>query len=533
MKKLHSLTNRYYSCLVLNLNKSAWTNTIKNTFVFCLALLLNVGVINSQTDIALNGGFETSDFTDWTQFPNGTQTVITTNPSEGMYCAELNNTTPASASIIKNANVGIGVAVGGQDVTISFDARGAFNAGGVAFAELFSEISGGGVSKSELLSGAPLSMNADPNIWTPFSFSTTLGPDVSGGVTLQLTATTGGDISSSAQVFYDNVKITLGSAPAAQEITVKVDVSEQAPVAGVNIAWWNGSGFDEYAASDEGGGVWSYVMTSSAPANLSTGVLRTYKWRIYYSGGGDAFENMQLLPGGGGLEHDIFQDVPANEPINTDYANYLDRGVMPDGSDWTAKTYYFNSFRQPGVSYTDLVVNESAGKNIVMDYNVNGWDPFHGPGTVDNGDGTYTAKVRSSVGFQYLWNDLTTLGQEDLLTCTNDGVTIDTDNSTYANRIHAAGVAEIDFFNTCPSTAGIDDVNSTSFSTYPNPSKDSWTVKTKNINISIIEVYDISGKSVLSLTPNNTEAKIDATTLAKGLYFAKINGSNTLKLIKN
>ncbi|WP_242092426.1 T9SS type A sorting domain-containing protein [Aestuariivivens sediminicola] len=174
-----------------------------------LFTLLTISLGYSQTDIAVNGGFETNDFTGWTQFTNGTQGITDINPSEGTYCAELNNNVPASASLIKNANVGIGTAVGDQEVTITFDARGTTADGGVAFAELFSEIDGGGVSKSEILGGGPLALDPDSNVWKNFSFTTTLGSDVSGGVTLQLSATTGGAGTSSAHLFYDNVKITL------------------------------------------------------------------------------------------------------------------------------------------------------------------------------------------------------------------------------------------------------------------------------------------------------------------------------------
>ena len=194
-------------------NLHSFSANYQSIFIFCFALLLNVGVINSQTEIAINGGFETGDFTGWTQFANGTQTIITTNPSEGTYCAELNNTVAQSASLIKNANIGIGTVTASEEVTIKFDARGTLADGGVAFAEFFSELTGGGVSSSVILGGGPLALNADPNVWTSFSFTTTTGPDVSGGVTLQLTATTGGAPSSIAQMFYDKVSVittTLG-----------------------------------------------------------------------------------------------------------------------------------------------------------------------------------------------------------------------------------------------------------------------------------------------------------------------------------
>ncbi|WP_084708755.1 T9SS type A sorting domain-containing protein [Siansivirga zeaxanthinifaciens] len=70
---------------------------------------------------------------------------------------------------------------------------------------------------------------------------------------------------------------------------------------------------------------------------------------------------------------------------------------------------------------------------------------------------------------------------------------------------------------------------------YPNPAQDSWTVKTQNIKMSSIEVFDILGKNVISLKPETTEATINASQLKSGLYFAKINtanGSNSLKLVK-
>lgn len=166
-------------------------------------------------DVAVNGGFETGDFTGWTQFPSGTQEVGGFDPTEGASAARLFNDVPASASLIKNANVGIGVVNPGDPIEISFDARGALNNGGVAFAEFFSELDGGGTSASEILGGGPLAINPDPAVWTSFVFNTVAGPDVSGGITLQLTATTGGAEGSSADMYYDNIKINVVPVPAA------------------------------------------------------------------------------------------------------------------------------------------------------------------------------------------------------------------------------------------------------------------------------------------------------------------------------
>ena len=56
-------------------------------------------------------------------------------------------------------------------------------------------------------------LNINPNTWTHFSFTTSAGPNVSGGVTLQLTATTGAVIGSVAQVSYDNASVTVEREP--------------------------------------------------------------------------------------------------------------------------------------------------------------------------------------------------------------------------------------------------------------------------------------------------------------------------------
>jgi hypothetical protein len=70
--------------------------------------------------------------------------------------------------------------------------------------ELFSELSGGGTSKSELLLVNPTGTTG----WQTFAFDAILGSDVSGGITLQLKAACGAVAGCTSEAYFDNVSVT-------------------------------------------------------------------------------------------------------------------------------------------------------------------------------------------------------------------------------------------------------------------------------------------------------------------------------------
>ena len=187
-------------------------NTLKTTVA--AAMLICTGAAQAAVqDIAVNGGFETGDFTGWQEFPNGgTQAVVT--PGNGStYAANLgvpirSQTDPAIDNLLKNANLQAGNLTPGASITVTFDMSGSLSgAGGVVFAELFSEFSGGGAT-GEILGGVPIFPAGGPTGWTPYSFTTNLGADVSGGVTLQLKASCGPVEGCGVDAYFDNVTIT-------------------------------------------------------------------------------------------------------------------------------------------------------------------------------------------------------------------------------------------------------------------------------------------------------------------------------------
>lgn len=83
--------------------------------------------------------------------------------------------------------------------------------------------------------------------------------------------------------------------------------------------------------------------------------------------------------------------------------------------------------------------------------------------------------------------------------------------------------------------AGVEDSQLIEFDTYPNPTRDSWTIKTKSKEMISVQVFDVLGKSVLSILPNSSKITVNGYSLKSGLYFARIQtaeGNSTVKLIK-
>ena len=184
-------------------------NKKSTKLVAAMGITLFAGVAQAAyQDIAVNGGFETGDFTGWAQFPGSLgpagQTIITPGNASS-FAANLNEPNPA-ANIIKQANLRAGDWTAGQDIDISLDYRGSAGIGGILFIELFFEKEGGGVEAgSGIIGTIP---NPDPNNWTTFNFSGVVGPDgAPGGVTLQLNAACGADGGCFSDFDIDNVQI--------------------------------------------------------------------------------------------------------------------------------------------------------------------------------------------------------------------------------------------------------------------------------------------------------------------------------------
>jgi len=75
----------------------------------------------------------------------------------------------------------------------------------------------------------------------------------------------------------------------------------------------------------------------------------------------------------------------------------------------------------------------------------------------------------------------------------------------------------------------------TDFKVFPNPTQENWIVRSESDNIKTIKIFNILGKTVLAISPNSKEVKINASQLTSGLYLAKIiteKGAGSIKLVK-
>jgi hypothetical protein len=170
-------------------------------------------------ELTINGDFETGDTSGWTSFAtqnNGSFAATMDQAKGGSWSGNLVAHVamagdPISFPLVKQANLGGGIIQPNSALEISLDVFGSLTgSGGVLFAEVISEQSGGGTSKTEILSGGPL-LPVAPKDWTAgwvsYTFSTTVGSNVSGGVTLLLKADCGANPNCTVNVYIDNVSV--------------------------------------------------------------------------------------------------------------------------------------------------------------------------------------------------------------------------------------------------------------------------------------------------------------------------------------
>jgi len=113
-----------------------------------------------------------------------------------------------------------------------------------------------------------------------------------------------------------------------------------------------------------------------------------------------------------------------------------------------------------------------------------------------------------------------------------------TDMHQYIFRGTDGGIGTIyvdNIYYTSESNLSLKDFDLSSFKVHPNPTKSRWNIETSNQIMSSVNVFNVLGKRVMTLSPNSNTVSIDGYDLKAGLYFAQIetaNGLSSLKLVK-
>ncbi|MEP3837421.1 MAG: T9SS type A sorting domain-containing protein [Algibacter sp.] len=103
-------------------------------------------------------------------------------------------------------------------------------------------------------------------------------------------------------------------------------------------------------------------------------------------------------------------------------------------------------------------------------------------------------------------------------------------------KVEGNGTVFLDNLYFSKANLSVNDLSTSSFKLFPNPSQQNWNIESQKGQIQSITVYNVVGKQVLAFTPNASKAIVNGSVLTPGLYFVIIkteSGIGNIKLIKN
>lgn len=95
-------------------------------------------------------------------------------------------------------------------------------------------------------------------------------------------------------------------------------------------------------------------------------------------------------------------------------------------------------------------------------------------------------------------------------------------------ELYVAGIASGTIYKVIDSSLGTSDFEKNGFLLYPNPAKDSFTIKSLEGNLATkIELFDVTGKLLLTKKMNNNPENVVSTSLiSKGVYIISVETTN-------
>lgn len=234
---------------------------------------------------------------------------------------------------------------------------------------------------------------------------------------------------------------------------------------------------------------------------------------------------------------------------NTDLDNWLTGSEQPGStSDGTyngaTKTRGFkisNSTRRlyqkiavtPGIVYTFSIDSRSEAENIPSEVFILNTEIANETG-LTSGSTTVDAYSNITTDFN------ASTGSETENTFTNTTFNFTASGSfvvIYVRALLANSATTETFYDNVklfdPTTASVKDVLATKLNIYPNPANDYITIKSNNVKLSSVELYNVLGSRVLSAKTLNND-RLNVSGISKGIYMLKVNAegaSSTKKII--
>jgi len=99
-------------------------------------------------------------------------------------------------------------------------------------------------------------------------------------------------------------------------------------------------------------------------------------------------------------------------------------------------------------------------------------------------------------------------------------------------QVDKSGSPNVNFTTECTDNIPVDSKENRTIEIYPNPSDYIITIEMENLINATIEIYNVSGKLVLSKELNSKVEKINISDFSKGIYIVKVMQNRSLNVKK-
>ncbi len=258
--------------------------------------------------------------------------------------------------------------------------------------------------------------------------------------------------------------------------------------------------------------------SSSYDDNITATGLVQYNYRLSVRQAG--FANSKYVLGSIDLSPNVVFNVALNKSVIASSINSstypggkaVDGDIVSDASRWVTK-----SGELP--AYIEIDLNGFYLISQLKFYS--GYQGYNSPIT--------------SFAFQYWngtsWVDIVTETDNTISSYSKNFTEVRTDKVRLNINSTSSGVArfyEIEVYGRISSSLGLNELDSNSFSIYPNPVATTLTVQGA-ANIELIEIFDVNGKKLISEKAVNS---VEVSKLSAGIYFLKVNDKEAIKFLK-